>query len=384
VHHNGSRIIGTAFFSGNDMYRDPAVAVLIGTRKGLFVSRSGIERAHWTLEGPHLAGYEIQRAFLDPRNPAVGYAAAHHPIWGIHVYRSTDAGRSWQPLADVPRHAQDDDESSLKVIWGLAPGADAEPDTLYAGIEPPGVFVSRDRGESWNRLEGFNSQPSSAHWHPAKGGCAVHSLAVAPQDGNRLYAALAAGGTYRSDDAGRSWAPRNAGVRAPYLPGRDPIAGHNDHTLRRHPARSDRLYRQSHTGTWRSDDAGDTWSEITAGLPSDFGYALGLDPGDPDTLFTIPEESSQFRSTVDGRLRVYRTENAGASWTALTAGLPQSHCYVTVLRDGMDTDGLDPLGIYFGTSSGHVYISRDRGESWAALDAILPPVLCVDAQVLNP
>lgn len=354
--------------------------LLVGTRKGLFVARTGIDRAHWRLEGPYLAGFEIQCAFIDPRNSAVAYAAAHHPIWGVHVYRSTDAGRSWQPLAEVPRHGADDDETSLKVIWGLAPGADAEPDTLYAGIEPPGLFVSRDRGESWTRLDGFHTQSSSALWHPAKGGCAVHSLAVAPADGNRLYAALAAGGTYRSDDGGATWAAKNAGVRAPYLPGSDPVAGHNDHTLRRHPRDPDRLYRQSHAGTWRSDDAGETWVEITAGLPSDFGYALGLDPAEPDTLFTIPEESSQFRSTVDGKLRVYRSEDAGASWTALTAGLPQSHCYVTVLRDGMATDGLDPLGVYFGTSSGQVYISRDRGEHWTALDAILPPVLCVNAQ----
>src|SRR5699024_2576129 len=141
------------------------------------------------------------------------------------------------------------------------------------------------------------------------------------------------------------------------------------------------LYRQSHTGTWRSDNAGDNWQEITAGLPSDFGYALGLDPRDPDTLFVIPEDSSQFRATVDGRLRVYRTEYCGRHWTALTGGLPQSHCYVTVLRDGMDTDGLDPLGVYFGTSSGQVHVSHDRGEQWSTLPCTLPPILCVNAEV---
>jgi photosystem II stability/assembly factor-like uncharacterized protein len=207
----------------------------------------------------------------------------------------------------------------------------------------------------------------------------VHSLTVAPGDRRRIYAALAAGGVYRSDDGGRHWQPCNAGIRAPYLAGAEPQAGHNDHTLRVHPANPDRLYRQSHTGTWRSDDGGRSWTEITAGLPSDFGYALGLDPQQPDTLFTIPEDSSQFRATVDGRLRVYRTDDAGRSWTALGDGLPQSHCYVTVLRDGLDTDGLDPLGVYFGTSSGQVYASADRGAHWQALPAILPPVLSVQA-----
>ncbi len=353
----------------------------IGTRKGLFMARSDAERDRWAIEGPYLAGYEIQRAFIDPRDGRTGYAAAHHRIWGVHIYRTMDAGRSWQPLAEVPRHGADDDASSLKTIWGLAPGADAEPETLYAGIEPPGLFVSRDRGDSWQRLDAFHEHPTSDLWHPAKGGCAVHSLAVDPADGRRLFVALGAGGVYRSQDGGATWQACNAGVRAPYLPGREPVAGHNDHTLRLHPRATDRLYRQSHTGTWRSDDAGDSWREITAGLPSDFGYALGLDPKSPDTLFVIPEDSSQFRATVDGRLRVYRTEDAGARWTVLTAGLPQSHCYVTVLRDGLDTDGLDPLGLYFGTSSGQVYASRDRGECWAELPCVLPPILSVNAQV---
>ena len=355
----------------------PDIAVLIGTRKGLFIARSSGAREQFTLEGPHLAGYEIQRAFLDPRHDGrVGFAAAHHPIWGIHIYRSDNAGRDWQPLGAVPSHGDDDDEAHLKTIWGLAPGPEDSPDTIYAGIEPPGLFVSRDGGHSWSCLSAFQQHPTAELWHPAKGGCAVHSLHAS---GQRLYVALAAGGTYRSDDGGASWEPCNRGVRAPYLPGQDPVAGHNDHTLRMHPASPERLYRQSHTGTWRSDDGGRHWTEITAGLPSDFGYALGLDPADPDVLFTIPEDSSQFRATVDGRLRVYRTEDAGRSWQALSRGLPQSHCFVTVLRDGLDSDGLDPLGVYFGTSSGQVYASNNRGEDWQLLPAVLPPILCIQA-----
>ena len=357
-----------------------AVSLIIGTRKGLFVARSA-DRDTWTLEGPHIAGYEIQSAWLDPRAPDIGYAAAHHPVWGVHVYRTADAGTSWTPLADVPRHRTDEGPKSLKTIWCLAPGPADSPATLYAGIEPPGLFVSHDAGERWRRLPGLDGHQTAALWHPAKGGLALHSVQLDAADPNRLYAALCAGGCYRSDDAGTSWRPINAGVRAPYLADPEPIAGHNEHRLLVHPRCGGRLFRQSHTGTWSSDDAGETWHEITAGLPSDFGYALATDAAAPDTLFCIPEASTQMRYPVDGRLRVYRTEDAGAHWQALTEGLPQAHVYCTILRDGMDSDHLDPLGLYFGTSGGHLFTSRDRGERWQQQAAFLPPILSVRAAV---
>jgi len=356
------------------------VAVVIGTRKGLFVLRSP-DRRSWHLEGPHIAGYEIQSAWLDPRDPDLGYAAAHHPVWGIHVFRTEDGGRRWCPLEDVPRHFGHEAEESLRMIWCLAPGAAGEPGTVHAGIEPPGLFVSRDHGESWQRLPALDRHETASMWHPARGGLALHSVQAAPQDPGRLYCALCAGGCYRSDDAGASWRPINAGVRAPYLPDPYPVAGHNEHRLLMHPADPDRLYRQSHTGTWRSDDAGEHWQEITQGLPSDFGYALATDRHHRDTLFAIPEASTQMRFPVGGRLRVYRTGDAGASWQALTTGLPQEHVYCTVLRDGMDSDHLDPLGLYVGTSSGHLFASGDRGESWRVEAGFLPPILSVKACV---
>ena len=356
------------------------VTLVIGTRKGLFLARSEDRRA-WTLDGPHIAGYEIQSAWLDPRDPRMGYAAAHHAVWGVHVYRTEDAGRSWSPLPEVPRHHDDEGPRSLRTLWCLAPGPDRAPETVYAGIEPPGLFVSHDRGDSWSRLSAFDQHPTASLWHPAKGGLAVHSVQGDGANPERLYAALCAGGCYRSDDAGASWIPINEGVRAPYLADPFPVAGHNEHRLLVHPRRGERLFRQSHTGTWISDDAGDRWREITAGLPSDFGYALATDADSPDTLFCIPEASTQMRYPVDGRLRVYRTEDAGEHWEALSAGLPQSHVYCTVLRDGMDSDHLDPLGLFFGTSSGHLFTSHDRGEHWHCQAEFLPPILSVKATV---
>lgn len=355
-----------------------AVKLVIGTRKGLFLARSE-DRRGWALEGPHMAGYEVPSAWLDPRDPRVGYAAGHHPVWGNHVFRTTDGGASWQPLPDVPRHGADEGADSLRTMWCLAPGSGAEPDTIYAAIEPPGLFVSHDRGETWQAVPSLANHETASAWHPAKGGLALHSVHVDPNDPDRIYCALSAGGAYRSLDRGASWTPINQGVRAPYLPDPYPLAGHNEHRLLMHPRRAERLYRQSHTGTWVSSDAGDSWTEITEGLPSDFGYGLATDAGHADTLFVIPEASTQMRFPVDGRLRVYRTEDAGARWEALTEGLPQEHVYVTVLRDGLDSDHLDPLGVYFGTSGGHLFTSRDRGESWNQIAGYLPKILSVKA-----
>lgn len=357
------------------------VTLLVGTRKGLFVLRSDAARAHWRIEGPALAGYEIQRAFLDARNAGLGYALAEHPVWGKHVYRTADSGWSWQPLREIPRHRADEGPASIRRMWCIAPGARSEPDTLYAGIEPPGLFVSRDRGESWARVPAFDEHPTRTTWAPAKGGLAVHSIQADPDDPARLFLALSAGGVYRTQDGGRSFTPVNAGVRAPYLPEAAPTSGQCVHRIVLHPRDRLRLYQQGHCGTYRSDDGGAHWQDITPGLPSDFGYALAVDPRDADTVLVIPERNSQFRATVDGRIRVYRSRDGGRSWQALTRGLPQAHAFVTILRDGLASDGLDPCGFYFGTSSGHLFASRDGGEAWNLVCGYLPGILSVAADV---
>lgn len=355
------------------------VVLLVGTRKGLFVVRSDAARRHWQVEGPRLAGYEIQRAFLDRRVRGAGYALAEHPVWGRHVYRSADAGHSWEPLREIPRHHRDEGPDSIRRMWSIAPGADAEPDTLYAGIEPPGLFLSHDRGETWHPVTAFNAHATRASWSPAKGGLAVHSIQVDPRDGRRLFVALSAGGVYRTLDGGCSFEAINAGVRAPYLPDPHAASGHCVHRILLHPHDPRRLYQQGHCGTWRSDDAGAHWQDISAGLPSDFGYALASDPADADSVLVIPENNSQFRATVDGRIRVFRSRDAGRSWHDASEGLPQANAYVTILRDGLDSDGLQPCGFYFGTSSGHLFASIDGGDHWRLLCGFLPGILSVSA-----
>ncbi len=355
----------------------------MGTRKGLFRATSDLQRREWRLEGPYLAGHEIYHACLDRRDGATAYAAAHHAVWGVHVQRSVDGGRSWDLLPEAPHGASAAGASSLKAIWHLAPGHSDEPEVLYAGIQPAGLFVSRDRGGKWEPVRGLNEHPTRSTWQPAKGGLALHSIHVDPRDAGLIYAAISAGGVYRSEDGGATWKPVNQGVRADYLADKSPESGHCVHRIVLHSALPDRLYQQSHTGTYRTDDRGEHWLEITEGLPSDFGYTVATDPNDPDTVYVIPEESSHIRTTVGGAITVYRSRNAGVDWQPLTRGLPQENAYVTILREAIDTDGLDPCGVYFGTSSGHLFASRDGGASWTIIGAFLPRVLSVHAALLE-
>jgi hypothetical protein len=354
--------------------------LLIGTKTGLFTARSDARRERWRIDGPLLNGREIYHAFVDPRDRRTAWAASDHAVWGPHVHRSADAGRSWEVLDTAPHYA---DSRGLKAIWALAPGHASEPDTLLAGIEPAGLFTSPDRGASWHGVDALNDHPTSTTWQPAGGGLALHSMIVDETDPRRLWCALSAGGVYRTDDGGASWTPCNRGVRADFLPEPVPPTGHCVHKLVHHPLRPGRLYQQNHCGVYRSDDAGDSWEEITPGLPSDFGYALAVDPADADVAFVIPEESSHMRATVDGRLRVYRTDDAGRSWRALTRGLPQEHAYVSVLREGLATDGRDPCGVYFGTTTGQLFASRDGGESWSLVAGFLPKILSVTAALVD-
>lgn len=348
----------------------------MGTKRGLFVLRSDAGRRAWAVSPPLLAGREVYHAWLDPQDGRTAWAATNHKVWGAHVHRSDDRGETWTVLEAAPHHG---DARGLTAIWALAPGAAAEPDTLYAGIEPAGLFVSRDRGGSWIGVEALNGHPTNTTWQPAGGALALHSILTDPRDPRRLYCALSAGGVYRSDDGGASWRPVNRGTRADFLPQRHPEAGQCVHKLALHPARPDRLYQQNHCGVYRSDDRGESWVEITEGLPSEFGYALAVDPRDPDVAYVVPEESSHMRTTVGGRLRVYRTRDGGATWEPLTRGLPQEHAYISVLREGLAADGLDPCGVYLGTSSGHLFASRDGGDSWELVAGYLPRILSVTA-----
>ena len=354
--------------------------LLVGTRKGLFRLRPAPGEDAWHLDGPHIAGYEVIHVCAAPRNPNLIHAAVSHPVWGAHIYRSIDGGDSWEPLAAAPHFAHQRFGTALKSIWFLAwsPRGDA----LYAGIDPAGLFVSRDAGRSWEAIDALNEHPTRDLWEPSRGIFAVHSICIDYHNPSRIAVAVSAGGVYCSEDGGSSWRPANAGVRAENLPAPEPLAGHNVHRLIMHPRAPYRLYRQCYNGTYRSDDWGRSWIEITQGLPSDFGYAIATPIGDEDTVFQIPESGSHMRTTVDGKLRVYRSRDAGRSWVSVSEGLPQAHAYVTVLREAMDTG--DHGGVFFGTSSGHLFASTDDGDSWRLIAGFLPKILCVLALPTPP
>jgi len=353
--------------------------LLVGTKRGLFLFRSDADRRVWQSSGPHLLGREVYHAIVDTRDGTI-WAATDHVVWGAHLHTSSDLGETWQLLENAPHYT---DGRDLEAIWYIAPGHATSPDTMLAGIEPAGLFISPDRGASWQSVDTLNDHPTTRAWQPAGGGLALHSIIVDPTNPKRIYCAVSAGGVYRSDDGGASWLAVNRGVRADFLPQTYPEAGQCVHKLLLDPTNTARLYQQNHCGVYRSDNRGDDWTEITAGLPSDFGYALALDAHRPGTLFVIPEESSHMRATVDGRLRVYRSRDAGATWQPLTNGLPQANAYVSVLREGMCADALDPGGVYFGTSSGHLFASNDGGDSWTMIAGFLPKILSVAVAVTD-
>lgn len=351
-----------------------STTLLVGTRKGLFRAVPGAAHGRWRLEGPALEGYEVYHAVPDPGRTGAAYAAVNHPVWGSHVYRSDDAGRSWAPAGRLAFPAASG--RRLEGIWHLAPGGPAEPDAVWAGVAPAALFRSEDRGESWAWVRSLDEHPTRASWQPARGGLFLHSIQVDPGTPGRMFVAVSAGGCYRSDDGGESWEPVNRGIRAEYLADPEAAAGHNPHCLRQHPARPERLYLQGYDAVYRSDDAGASWTDITGGLPSGFGYVVVLDPSDAERCWVVPEEGSHLRCVCEGRLRAYETRDAGTSWEARAEGLPQEHAYVSVLREAACADGEEPCGVHLGTSTGHLFVSPD-GRRWTLAAGFLPTILSV-------
>jgi len=359
------------------------VLLLVGTIKGAFLLRSNAARSRWDVAGPYFHGQAIYALSYDSREDRHRLWAATHSFWGTLLRSSDDFGKTWLNPQEANIKFPPECGAALKNIWQISLGRDSEPHTLYCGVEPAALFSSHDDGETWSLVRGLFDHPHRPRWLPGNGGLALHTIVLDPADAKRMYVAISSGGVYRTDDGGHTWQARNHGIRVVHQPEKYPEFGQCVHKIAMHPAKPERLFLQNHWGLYRSDDGANSWRDIANGVPSDFGFAMAMHPHDPDCVYIIPVESDEFRCTPEGRLRVYRTRNAGASWEALTRGLPQKLAYETILRDALTTDTLDPAGIYFGTRSGELYASIDEGKNWKKLLAGLPAVVCVKSVVLG-
>lgn len=360
------------------------VLLLVGTMKGAFVVSSSAERREWRVHGPHFRGETVYSLAFDQRGGRARMLAGTQSFhWGSVVRASDDFGATWS--APERQNVRFPEDSGLAVanVWQLRPGRDSEPDVLYAGVEPAALFESRDAGETWSAVKGLLGHEHRPRWVPGGGGLCLHTIVLDAADPRRMGVAISTAGFYRTDDGGRSWQPRNQGVRAQFLPDPYPEFGQCVHKVVNHPSRPERLFLQNHWGLYRSDDWGDSWHDVANGVPSDFGFAMEVHPHDPDTVYIVPLESDEFRVVPEARLRVYRTRDAGESWHALEGGLPQEGAYETVLRDALAADAHDPAGIYFGTRGGKLFGSADEGESWSEITDALPPIVCVKAAVVG-
>jgi photosystem II stability/assembly factor-like uncharacterized protein len=388
-------------------HRATGVRLLVGTRKGAFILTSDGARKKWDVSGPHFAGWEIYHMKGSPVDPNRLYASQTSGWFGQIIQRSDDGGKTWQTPGGGPTKTSEgmpQGESNkfvyegevgkhlwydgtqhpwqFKRVWHLEPSL-TDPETVYAGVEDAALFKTTDGGTTWRELPGLRAAKGQL-WQPGAGGMGLHTILIDPTNPARIFVAISAGGAFRTDDAGQTWRPINKGLKSLYqLPDPDADVGHCVHRIALHPSRPDVLFMQKHWDIMRSDNAGDSWSEVSGNLPTDFGFPIDVHAHEPETIYVVPIKSDSEHFPPDGKLRVYRSRTGGNEWEPLTKGLPQRDCYVNVLRDAMAVDSLDQCGVYFGTTGGQVYGSADSGGSWVPIVRDLPAVLSVEAQTLS-
>ena len=367
------------------------VRLLVGTRKGAFIMTSDEKREQWDVSEPHFGGWEIYHLKGSPADPNRLYASQSTGWFGQLIQRSDDGGQTWEPVGNefayegVPGTHQWYDGSQhpweFKRVWYLQPSP-TDPETVYAGVEDAALFRSSDGGKTWQELPGLREVKGHL-WQPGAGGMCLHTILLDPNNANRIFVAISAAGAFRTDDGGETWRPVTGGLQSGYeLPDPKAEVGHCVHNIAMHPSHPEVLFMQKHWDVMRSDNAGETWVEVSGNLPSDFGFPIAVHAHEPETIYVVPIKSDSEHYPPDAKLRVYRSRTGGNEWEALTNGLPQSHCYVNILRSAMAVDSLESCGIYFGTTGGQVYASADSGDTWKPIVRDLPAVMSVEVQVL--
>jgi hypothetical protein len=388
------------------------VRVLVGTRKGAFVLTSDGKRERWEVNGPYFAGWEVYHVKGSPVDPNRLYASQTSGWFGQLIQRSNDGGKTWEavlgklttppggmPVVEGNKFAYDTSPETgrpltthqwydgtqhpweFKRVWHLEPSL-TDPDTVYAGVEDAALFRSTDGGQTWQELAGLRGHGTGPMWQPGAGGMGLHTILLDSKNPGRMFGAISAAGVFRTDDGGQTWKPINRGLKSTFLPDPDAEVGHCVHRIAMHRSRPDVLFMQKHWDVMRSDNAGESWHEVSGDLPTDFGFVIDVHAHEPETVYVVPIKSDSEHFPPEGKLRVYRSRTGGNDWEALTKGLPQRDCYVDVLREAMAVDSLDSCGVYFGTTGGQVYASADAGDTWAPIVRDLPAVLSVEVQTL--
>jgi photosystem II stability/assembly factor-like uncharacterized protein len=391
------------------------VRVLVGTKKGAFILTSDGKRQRWDINGPFFGGWELYHLKGSLADPNRIYASQCSGWFGQIIQRSDDGGKTWHqpgtppgeptttpegmPKAESNKFVYDTSPTTgkpltthqwydgtqhpweFKRVWHLEPSL-TDPDVVYAGVEDAAMFRSTDGGKNWHELAGLRGHGTGPQWSPGAGGMGLHTIVIDPTNHNRIFIAISAAGAFRTDDAGKTWKPINNGLRSQYIPNPTAEVGHCVHRIAMNGSRPNVLFMQKHWDVMRTDDAGETWREVSGNLPTDFGFPIEVHAHEPDTVYVIPIKSDGEHYVPDAKLRVYRSRAGGNEWEPLTKGLPQSDCYVNVLRDATAVDRLDKCGVYFGTTGGQVYASADAGDSWNAIVRDLPAVLSVEVQTL--
>ena len=387
--------------------------VLVGTRKGAFILTADGKRDRWSISGPHFAGWEVYHIKGSPAAPDRLYVSQSTGWFGQIIQRSDDDGKTWKvpggekipepydppgsisnkfvydtshetgkPLTTHQWYDGTQRPWEFKRVWHLEPSL-TDPDTVHAGVEDAALFRSTDGGKSWHELAGLRGHGSGPQWMPGAGGMCLHTIIADPSNHHRMFVAISAAGAFRTDDGGKTWKTITRGLHSLYIPNPTAEVGHCVHRIAMHPSRPNVLFMQKHWDVMRSNDAGETWHEVSGNLPTDFGFPIEVHAHEPDTIYVVPIKSDSEHFPPEGKLRVYRSRTGGHEWEALTKGLPQRDCYVNVLRDAMAIDSLDSCGVYFGTTGGQVYASADAGDSWFPIVRDLPPVLSVEVQTLS-